>query len=148
MSLQKRVTPSLSTLIKQFDQEYEELPATRFNTTRAYHDFANDLIECGVSFRVKILKKRRLRPSQIVVMLLQVVDMTRPDAPPLEPHTHNGGTPTEAEATGTADDTDTVDIIGACPSCGVLMANSEWCAYCGEDTAKLYKQESGDESRH
>jgi len=147
MSLQKRVTPSLSTLIKQFDQEYEELPATRFNTTRAYHDFANDLIERGVSFRVKILKKRRRRPSQIVVMLLQVVDMTRPDAPPLEPHTHDSGN-TDTGADTDTEEPDSVDIIGACPSCGVLMANSEWCAYCGEDTAKLYKQESRDESRH
>lgn len=143
MSLQvQKSKPSLLTLVKTFDQVYEELPATRFNTTRAYHDFANDLIDHGVSFRVKILKKRRTRPSQIVVMLLQTVDMTRPDAPPLEPHDHDEGNPNSEDCT------DTVDIVGACPTCGVLMTNSEWCAYCGEDAASLYKQESENGARH
>jgi hypothetical protein len=136
-----RQTPSLSTLVKAFDCKCEELPAKKFTTTRDYHDFANDLIAVGISFRVKIIKKRRLKPSHIMVMLLQTVDMTKPTEPPLEPHDHS-------QSSEDTPGIDSVDIIGACPSCGVLMANSEWCAYCGEDTAKLYKQESGDESRH
>jgi len=136
-----RQTPSLSALVKAFDRVFEELPAKKFSTTRAYHDFANDLIASGISFRVKIVKKRKASPSYIMVMLLQTVDMTKPDAPPLEPHDHS-------RSVEDAPDTDSVDIIGACPSCGVLMANSEWCAYCGEDTAKLYIKESRDESRH
>jgi hypothetical protein len=134
-------TPSLSTLVKAFDCKYEELPAKKFNTTRAYHDFANDLIAVGISFRVKIIKKTKRKPSCIMVMLLREVDMTKPDTPPLEPHDHS-------QSSEDMPGTDSVDIIGACPSCGVLMANSEWCAYCGEDTAKLYSKESRDESRH
>jgi len=132
--------PLLSTLIERFDHTYEELPSTRFNSTKAYHTFANDLIDMGVSFRVKILKKTRTRQSQIVVMLLQTVDMTKPNHHPLEPHTHDEGSP--------GDEADTIDIIGACPSCGVLIANSTQCAYCGEDTAKLYSQESRHGARH
>lgn len=136
-----RQTPSLLTLVREFDREFEELPAKRFLTTRAYHDFANDLIAVGISFRVKIIKKRRLKPSCIMVMLLQTVDMTKPTESPLEPHDHS-------QVSEDIPDTDSVDIIGACPSCGVLMANSEWCSYCGEDASELYSTEGRDESRH
>jgi len=129
-------TPSLSTLVKAFDCKYEELPAKKFNTTKTYHDFANELIEAGISFRVKILKKTKRKPSSIIVMLLQVIDMTKPSELPLEPH--------DSEVS----EIDSVDIIGACPSCGVLMANSEWCAYCGEDTANLYEEENRNVARH
>jgi hypothetical protein len=136
MSLQTQTKPLLSTLLEEFDQTYDDLPATRFTTTKAYHDFANELIEVGISFRVKILKKTKRKPSSIVVMLLRVVDMTKPSELPLEPH--------DSEMS----EIDSVDIIGACPSCGVLMANSEWCAYCGEDTANLYEEENRNVARH
>ncbi len=125
----RRKMPNLSTLLNTFNSSFEDLPATRFDTTRLYHEFANDLIDAGVSFRVRILKRTRTKPSQIIVMLLQEVDMTRPNNLPLEPHQHE------------VDDVDSVDIIGSCPNCGVLLANSEICSYCGESIAQMYIEE-------
>jgi hypothetical protein len=130
----RRKMPNLSTLLNTFNSSFEDLPATRFDTTRRYHEFANDLIDAGVSFRVRILKRTRTRPSQIIVMLLQEVDMTRPDNLPLEPHQHE------------IDDVDSVDIIGSCPNCGVLLSNSESCSYCGGNIAQMYTQEYKDDA--
>jgi hypothetical protein len=120
--------PNLSTLLNTFNSSYDNLPATKFDTTRRYHEFANSLIDAGVSFRVRILKRTRRKPSQIIVMLLQEVDMTQPNNLPLEPHQHE------------IDDVDSVDIIGSCPNCEVLLSNSESCSYCGENIAQMYIQ--------
>ena len=129
MNQTTELMPNLSTLLNTFDSSFEDLPAARFTTTRLYHEFANDLVDADISFRVRILKQTKRKPSQIVVMLLQEVDMTRPNNLPLEAHQHE------------IDDVDCVDIIGACPNCGVLLANSEVCSYCGESIVHMYTEE-------
>jgi len=129
MNQTTELMPSLSTLLSAFNSSFEDLPAIKFATTRLYHEFANNLIDADISFRVRILRKTRGKPSQIIVMLLQEVDMTRPNNLPLELHQHE------------IDDVDCVDIIGACPNCGVLLANSEVCSYCGESTIHMYAEE-------
>lgn len=132
MECQTQNLPTLELLLRRFNTTHDELPAAKFFSTSAYQEFASDLVDYGVSFRVKLLKKKRRRDrAQIVVLLLQVIDMSGEDS---------------AEAVNAEEDIEdyfhpdeeVVDIIGMCPSCGVLMGNHEWCKQCGESTRTLY----------
>lgn len=139
MECQTQKLPPLEKLLHRFNTTHDELPAAKFYSTSAYQEFASDLVDYGVSFRVKLLKKRKRsrEKAHIVVLLLQVIDMARVHGEKDEHEVDEYFSPEE----------EVVDIIGMCPSCGVLMSNHQWCRECGESVNTLYEGEY-DVTRH
>jgi len=142
MECQTQNLPTLEQLLRRFNTTHDEMPAAKFYSTSAYQEFASDLVDYGVSFRVKLLKRRNKKTrdkAHIVVMLLQVIDMERAE--------YEGTAHGEEEFDDFHPDEEVVDIIGMCPSCGVLMSNHQWCKQCGESINTLYEGEH-DVTRH
>ncbi len=61
-------------LLDLFSEQYEGLPAERFDRLADFYEFIEVLMTEGLSFRVKLIKNKKEKRSQIMVILIENFD--------------------------------------------------------------------------
>ena len=61
-------------LLDLFSEQYEGLPAERFDRLDDFYSFIEILMTEGLSFRVKLIKNKKEKRSQIMVILIENFD--------------------------------------------------------------------------
>ena len=61
-------------LLDLFSEQYEGLPAERFDRLDDFYSFIEVLMTEGLSFRVKLIKNKKEKRSQIMVILIENFD--------------------------------------------------------------------------
>ena len=61
-------------LLDLFSEQYEGLPAERFDRLNDFYEFIEVLMTEGLSFRVKLIKNKKEQRSQIMVILIENFD--------------------------------------------------------------------------
>ena len=93
-------------LLDLFSEKYEGLPAERFDRLDDFYEFIEVLMDQKLSFRVKLIKNKKDRRSQIMVILIENFD-------------------------NFIDDVIEFTVPLTCPNCSESVNDEYWCQNCG-----------------
>ena len=93
-------------LLDLFSEQYEGLPAERFDRLNDFYEFIEVLMTEGLSFRVKLIKNKKEKRSQIMVILIENFDSFVDNV---------------------------IEFRGSleCPHCTEALNDEYWCRNCG-----------------
>ncbi len=93
-------------LLDLFSEQYEGLPAERFDRLADFYEFIEVLMSEGLSFRVKLIKDKKDKRSQIMVILIENFDRFVDNV---------------------------IEFRGSleCPNCSEALNDEYWCQNCG-----------------